>query len=186
MAGELNKLNTVEAHSCDLCFAGPRHDIIMCMKASAVGKVGVEVKRAYLAGLIDGDGCIMATIERHHEKKFGFRVRVEVKITQKESELLKSLAQEFKIGRVSRNNKPSVDYATHDWIIRDKKHVIQILEYIEPYTRLKKKQIVIALRILKRAVVTKQDLIKNAQLADALSKFNVRSKNRRKNFATMI
>src|SRR3989344_852525 len=152
MAGELNKLNTVEAHSCDLCFAGPRHDIIMCMKASAVGKVGVEVKRAYLAGLIDGDWCIMATIERHHEKKFGFRVRVEVKITQKESELLKSLAQEFKIGRVSRKNK----------------------------------QIVIALRILKRAVVTKQDLIKNAQLADALSKFNVRSKNRRKNFATMI
>src|SRR3989344_3526388 len=119
-----------------VCFAGPRHDIIMRMKASAVGKVGVEVKRAYLAGLIDGDGCIMATIERHHEKKFGFRVRVEVKITQKESELLKSLAQEFKIGRVSRNNKPSVDYATHDWIIRDKKHVIQILEYIEPYTRL--------------------------------------------------
>ena len=167
-------------------FAGPRHDIIMRMKASAVGKVGVEVKRAYLAGLIDGDGCIMATIERHHEKKFGFRVRVEVKITQKESELLKSLAQEFKIGRVSRNNKPSVDYATHDWIIRDKKHVIQILEYIGPYTRLKKKQMAIALRILKRAVVTKQDLIKNAQLADALSKFNVRSKNRRKNFATMI
>lgn len=156
------------------------------MKASAVGKVGVEVKRAYLAGLIDGDGCIMATIERHREKKFGFRVRVEVKITQKESELLKSLAQEFKIGRVSRNNKLNVDYATHDWIIRDKKHVIQILEYIGPYTELKKKQIAIALKILKRAVVTKQDLIKNAQLADALSKFNVRSKNRRKNFAAMI
>ncbi len=158
----------------------------MCMKASAVGKMGVEVKRAYLAGLVDGDGCIMATIERHREEKFGFRVRVEVKITQKESELLKSLAQEFEIGYVSRNNKPSVDHVTHDWVIRDKKHVIQILEYIGPYTRLKKKQIAIALRILKRAVVTKQDLIKNAQLADALSKFNVRSKNRRKNFATMI
>ena|SRR3989344_3625247 len=156
------------------------------MKANAVGKIGVEVRRAYLAGLIDGDGCIMATIERHPEKKFGFRVRVEVKITQKESELLKSLAKEFKIGRVSGNNKLDVDYTTHDWIIRDKNHVIQILEYFKPYTRLKEKQIAIALRILKRDVVTKQDLIRNAQLADTLSKFNVRSKNRRKNFATMI
>ena len=80
------------------------------MHASAVGKMEAEVGRAYLAGLIDGDGAVSATIERHPEKKFGFRVRV----------------------------------------------------------------------------VTKNDLIKQARLADTLSRFNVRSKNRRKNFATMI
>jgi len=68
------------------------------MNASAVGKIDVEVKRAYLAGFIDGDGCIMATIERHSEKKFRFRVRVELKITQKESKLLRRLAKEFRIG----------------------------------------------------------------------------------------
>ena len=63
------------------------------MNASAVGKASIEVKRAYLAGLIDGDGCIMATIERHREMRFGFRVRVELKITQKEPELLHSLVE---------------------------------------------------------------------------------------------
>ncbi len=156
------------------------------MKANAVGKTDVEVKRAYLAGLIDGDGCIMATIERHSEKKFGFRVRVEMKLTQKESHLLDSLAREFKIGSVSCNNKFNAGYATYDWIVRDKNDLISILEYIKPYTRLKKKQIVIALAILRKTIVTRQDLIKSAQLADTLSKFNVRSKNRRKNFATMI
>ena len=168
-------------------FAGRRCDIISHtnMYASAVGKISIEAKRAYLAGLIDGDGCIMATIERHPEKKFGFRVRVEIKITQKEDELLNSLASELKVGRVSSNRRNSL-YTTHDWVIRDKKHIIQILGFIEPYTRLKKKQVAIALKILQKEVLTKQDLIENAQLADALSGFNVRSKNRRKNFSTMI
>ena len=65
------------------------------MTASAVGKMRAEVTRAYLAGLIDGDGAISATIEKHSEKKFGFRVRVEIKLTQKDDKLLKSLAREF-------------------------------------------------------------------------------------------
>ena len=155
------------------------------MNASAVGKMDVEVRRAYLAGLIDGDGCIMATIERHPEKKFGFRVRVEIKITQKENELLQNLEKEFKIGCVSYNRRGSI-YTTCDWIIRDKNHAAWILEYIKPYTRLKKKQVAIALKILRKAIETKQDLLKNAHLADALSEYNVRSKDRRKNFATMI
>ena len=156
------------------------------MKVNAVGKISVEVRRAYLAGFIDGDGCIMATIERHGEKKFGFRVRIEIKITQKESGLLNTLCKEFKIGCVSKNRRIDSDYMTHDWIIRDKSHAIEILEYIKPYSRLKQKQITLALRILKREILTYKDLITNARLADTLSKWNVRSKNRRKNFATMI
>ena len=155
------------------------------MTVNAVGKVSVEVKRAYLAGLIDGDGCIMATIERHREMRFGFRVRVELKITQKEPELLHSLAREWKAGCVSGNRKGS-SYATHDWIIRDKEDLIRILEFIKPYTRLKNKQVTTALRILRSVVRTPQDLKKNARLADTLSESNVRSKDRRKNFATMI
>ena len=58
------------------------------MNASAVGKECSEVERAYLAGLIDGDGAIMAVIEPHNEKKFRFRVRIELKITQKDRESL--------------------------------------------------------------------------------------------------
>ena len=62
-----------------------------------MGKMNSEVDQAYLAGLIDGDGAIMATIEKHSEKKFGFRVRVEVKITQKESNVLSLLVKKYKI-----------------------------------------------------------------------------------------
>ena len=46
-----------------------------------MGKILSEVERAYLAGLIDGDGGIMALIEHHKEKKFRFRVRIEMRLT---------------------------------------------------------------------------------------------------------
>ena len=150
------------------------------MNASAVGKIGVEVDHAYLAGLIDGDGCIMATIERHKEKKFGFRVRVEVKITQKESDLLKLLHSFYGIGIIRKNR------TTFDWIIRDKTHANEILNLIGPYTKAKSKQVEIARQILGLSDSSRSGLIKMARLADALSKFNVRSKNRRLNYASMI
>ena len=44
-----------------------------------------EVILSYTAGFLDADGAIMATIERHKEKLYGFRVRVIVKITQRDS-----------------------------------------------------------------------------------------------------
>ena len=150
------------------------------MNASAVGKIGVEVDHAYLAGLIDGDGCIMATIERHSEKKFGFRVRVEVKITQKESDLLKLLRSFYGIGVVSKNR------TTFDWIVRNKTHVNEILNIIGPYTKAKTKQVEYARQILSLSDSSKEGLLKMARLADALSKFNVRSRNRRLNHASMI
>ena len=36
-----------------------------------VGKTIPEVHKAYLAGFIDGDGAIMALLERHPAKRFG-------------------------------------------------------------------------------------------------------------------
>jgi hypothetical protein len=150
------------------------------MYAGAVGKMCAEVDRAYLAGLIDGDGCIMATIEKHREKRFGFRVRVEVKITQKDDSLLVPLQASLGMGRVTKNR------TTCDLIVRDKAHVRQILELIQPYTRAKANQVALALQILAMTTATKVSLIRTAQLADILSSFNVRSKERRKNFATMI
>ena len=150
------------------------------MKANAVGKISNEADRAYLAGLIDGDGAIMATIEKHSEKKFGFRVRVEIKVTQKEANILLVLRKKFRIGRVAANR------ATYDWIIRDQADVLVILKFISPHSLAKQKQIKLAMQILNIDIQTKADLIRMARLADTLSRFNVRSKNRRKNFVSMI
>ena len=151
------------------------------MKANAVGKRCSVAERAYLAGLIDGDGAIMAFIEPMKEKRFRFRVRVEIKITQKSDEDLKFLLPLLGCGSIRSNRM-----TTHDWITRDQKEVLRILSLIRPYSKMKQRQIAFAIEIIQTQINAHEDLIRVAQLADALSKFNVRSKNRRKNYATMI
>lgn len=145
-----------------------------------MGKMYIEVDRAYLAGLIDGDGAIMATIERHSEKKFGWRVRIEIKITQKEAVILRFLCRKYQVGNVR------VNRTTYDWIIRNQDDARMILGLISPYSLAKKRQIQFAMKILNASVKSKADLVSVARLADALSKHNVRSKDRRKNYAAMI
>jgi LAGLIDADG endonuclease len=150
------------------------------MKANAVGKIYIEADRAYLAGFIDGDGAIMATIERHGEKKFGWRVRIEIKITQKEAVILRFLCRKYRVGNVRANR------TTYDWIIRNQQDARTILGLISPYSLAKKRQIQIALKILDIRIEKKAHLVSVARLADALSAYNVRSKDRRKNYASMV
>ncbi len=150
------------------------------MKADAVGKTYSEVQCAYLAGFIDGDGAIMATIERHTEKKFGVRIRVTLKITQRDQAPCEWLAKTYGVGRVRANRM------TTEWIIRDQRDVRSLLSNIEPYALVKKRQVQLARKILALTVGSKQDLARAAHWADALAGYNVRSKNRRKNYASMI
>lgn len=150
------------------------------MKANAVGKRCSVAERAYLAGLIDGDGAIMAIIEPHDEKKFRFRVRIEFKITQKWKRDLAFLPQLLGCGSIRTNR------TTCDWITRDQKEIERILKLIRPYSKMKRKQIQYALEIIRTPIREFRDLKRVARLADAVSKFNVRSKNRRKNYAVLI
>ncbi|MFA5764139.1 MAG: LAGLIDADG family homing endonuclease [Candidatus Paceibacterota bacterium] len=150
------------------------------MKANAVGKNYSEVELAYASGFIDADGAIMACIETHNEKKFGFRVRVVLKVSQKEIMIIKWFLDTFKLGNIRKNR------TIYDWQIQDQKDCLKMLKIFSPYLMVKKRQANIAINILETSINTKKDLIHVASLADTLSRFNVRSKNRRKNFATMI
>ena len=150
------------------------------MKVNPVGKKFTEVERAYLAGFFDGDGCIMATIERHKEKKFGFRIRLTFKVSQADPFIINYLHNKSGVGKVRKNR------TTYDWLIRDQIIVKNILEMIFPYVKIKRKQLKYAFRIADKDILNKKDLIQVACLADALSRLNVRSKNRRKNYVAMI
>lgn len=145
-----------------------------------MGKPLSEVERAYLAGFLDRDGAIMALIERHSEKRFGFRVRVEVKATQYHESDVAWLPAQTGVGYIRQNLR------TFEWSVRDQRAVLWLLEMIAPYSRCKKNQVALATQILSHPIQSKDDLIQVAQLADALSKFNVRSRLRRKNYAAMI
>ena len=150
------------------------------MKVNAVGKKFSEADRAYFAGFLDADGAIMATIEHHSEKKFRFRVRVTLKITQRDRKILDWFLALYQVGYIRRNR------TTFDWIIRDQIVAGKILKILYPYLRVKRKQADIAKQILEKSIKTQRELIAVAQLADTLSQYNVLSQNRRKNFVTMI
>lgn len=145
-----------------------------------MGKEFSEASKAYLAGFLDGDGAIMACIERHQEKKYGFRIRIVVKITQKDRKILDWFFDQYQMGRVTCNR------TTNDWLIKDQNRVLELLENIYPYLQVKKNQANYAMQILKKSIDSKEDLLKVAELADALSCLNVRSEGRRKNYTIMI
>ena len=145
-----------------------------------MGKPLSEVDRAYLAGFLDGDGAIMALIEKHPEKRFGFRVRLEMNVTQYHECDVAWLPAATGVGYIRRNLR------TYQWIVRDQQAVKWLLEMLAPYSRCKTNQIALAMQILEQRVHSKEDLVEVARLADALSKFNVRSQNRRKNHAVMV
>ena len=167
----INKLKTVNAIA---------EIINKSIMVNAVGKERFEASKAYLAGFLDADGAIMATIEKHKEMKFGFRLRVILKVTQKNREILDSFFNEYQVGKVVRNR------TTFDWLVKDQQSVIILLNELKPYLRLKLKQAILAIDIIKKSVKSFDDLLEAANLADALAKFNVRSTNRRKNTALMI
>lgn len=150
-----------------------------------MGKKCSEVELAYIAGFLDADGAIMATIEKHSGKRFGFRVRLEVKVTQHSREILDWMHEILGIGIV-RANRLASDRQTFDLHIRDRVQVRYVLLLLLPYIRVKRKQADIALEIIDLAVDNLENMVQSAQLADALSRFNVRSKNRRKNFVAKV
>lgn len=150
------------------------------MRANSVGKMCSEVDLAYVVGLVDGDGAIMACIEPHNEKKFRFRVRVVLKVTQKHKKDLVFLTKLFGCGGVRQNR------TTFDWLLRDQKALALVLSKLLPYSKSKQQQIKLALKILSMKINSQKDLVQVAKTADALSRFNVRSNNRRKNYVAMI
>jgi hypothetical protein len=145
-----------------------------------VGKTIPEVQKAYLAGFIDGDGAIMALLERHPAKQFGFRVRIWVKATQLRQIDVAWLSEELGIGQVHQSRE------CWEWLVKDQSDARWLLQAIQPFARVKAQQIEFALRILEHRTDSMDELVEIAEWADALSPLNVRSRGRRQNTAAMI
>lgn len=95
-----------------------------------------------------------------------------MQFTQKSDELLKNIHQELKMGIISNKKLYSCLYVNNQF------EVFKLLELIFPYSRGKRKQIEIALKIMSLLPLSNQnELLEIAKLADSLSVLNVRSKN---------
>ena len=167
-----------------VCFGGPRYTGNMKQQLGVtVGKKLSNTDLAYIAGFLDGDGAIMAIIERHNEKKYKFRVRIFLEFSQQKSnvDILKYIRDKIGSGSLSISNKQVFKLSIKDKVILNK-----ILPQLLNFSQVKPRQIKIALKILSIEIKDRRDLVTAALLADELSGMNIRSKGRRKNSSKIL
>lgn len=106
---------------------------------------------AYIAGVMDSDGCFMIT--KHKRKWKGQFISPSylpcVKISQAEPETIEFIAKDLGLGaykldrtriRQYKDGKRFGSKPMYDWYLRDKKELTIFLENIIPYLRIKKER----------------------------------------------
>ncbi len=135
--------------------------------------------RAYLAGLIDGDGSIMLQLKPRTNSKFGIRVKTTLVIYQ-DSKMIKEmewLQQELGAGYIYERNDHIIEIR-----IEGHQRVKETLAILKPYIRFKKKQVTLilkAIKILQHGINFKKDLLLVADLADQIASCNYKSSTRK-------
>ena len=100
---------------------------------------------AYIAGFLDGDGCIMLQLVFRHDYVLGYQIRASVVFYQKQQNrhFLEWLKQKLLHGYIRNRNDDMNEYTIVGVVV-----VVEILKMLFPYLKLKKKQAEIALNVL--------------------------------------
>ena len=101
---------------------------------------------AYIAGFLDGDGCIKARIDKQPNNIFGWRTRIAVTFTQhtRNRRVLDWIFNQLKNGSIK--DYPSKNLS--EYCITDSKFIERLLVNLEPYVVNKCKQLDLALELL--------------------------------------
>ena len=130
---------------------------------------------AYIAGFLDGDGSIFFQIVPRKDYQQKFQIRSSIAFYQKTKyvEILDWLKEIFGCGYI-RHRKTGMS----DYTIVDSREVYRILKLLQPYVRLKKKQVELGLEILERLKnkKTNKDFLEICQLVDGFSELNYSKK----------
>ncbi len=117
-----------------------------------------KIQLAYIAGFLDGDGCIVINYEKNSGCFLGYRVRVRISFTQISCrrEVLDTLRDWISSGQVSEYQHNHMA----EYMIRDQLVVDALLKQLLPFLVVKKKHAELALRTLamKQERYSKQSL----------------------------
>lgn len=102
---------------------------------------------AYIAGFLDGDGCMMLQLIYRHDYKLGYQIRASVVFYQKTQykQFLFWLKKKLSHGYIRERNDGISEYT-----IVGAKSVFEILKLLYPYLRLKKRQVELAFSVLSK------------------------------------
>ena len=130
---------------------------------------------AYIAGFLDGDGSIFFQIIPRKDYKQKFQIRTSIAFYQKTGyiEILEWLKSIFKSGYI-RHRKTGIS----DYTIVESKEVKKILILLQPYVKLKRKQIELGLQILQKLENKKsnKDFLEICKLVDKFADINYSKK----------
>lgn len=128
--------------------------------------------KSYIAGFLDGDGCIMFQLIYREDYKYGYQIRASIVFYQKTNpsnlKHLQWLQKVFSVGYIRHRNDDMTEYT-----IVGIEPVVKILKLLKPYIKLKKQHINAALEIqslLKNKTLAR--FIKAAELTDKFADFN--------------
>ena len=142
-----------------------------------------KLEKAYIAGFLDGDGCIMAQLVRRRDYRFGYQIRVSIVFYQKKShqEIIYWLKNKLNYGYIRERNDQMVEYT-----IVGLKEVYSVLKTVYPYIRLKRKLTRLVTKIIKSfpKKMTANKLIRLSKLVDETAKFTYSKK--RKNLSNKV
>ena len=138
---------------------------------------------AYIAGFLDGDGCVMAQLVRRKDYIYGYQVRVSMVFYQKQNhqEILHWLKGKLKLGYIRQRNDGMAEYT-----IVGLKEVGQILRLLQPYLRLKKVLAGKVLELIRQhpKKMSPEELLRISHLVDETATFTY-SKKRTNTSATI-
>ena len=111
-----------------------------------------EKELSYIAGFLDGDGCIMVQFVRRKDYVYGFQIRTSIVFYQKESNqrILFWFKKKLKSGYIRRRNDGMVEYTIVGW-----EPVKKVLVQLQPYVILKKKQVKLCLEVINFLLIEK-------------------------------
>ena len=128
-------------------------------------------EKAYIAGFLDGDGCIMAQLVRRKDYIYGYQVRTSIVFYQKKThqEILTWLKTKLNYGYIRDRNDGITEYT-----IVGLEEVKTVLELLLPFLYLKKELAKKVIRLIESHPrrMSKQELIRLSYLVDETAKFN--------------
>lgn len=142
-----------------------------------------EIDRAYIAGFLDGDGCVMFQLVRRKDYVYGFQVRASIVFYQKTKhrDHLEWIKQQLKHGYL-RDRKDGMS----EYTIVGIKAVRETLRKLAPFLRLKRPHVILGERIFEKLPkrFNPERLMAIGKLVDQFKELNY-SKRRRNTAETL-
>ncbi len=135
---------------------------------------------AYLAGLIDGEGCIYGHIQKKDKKHRNKTTNVNLKIRMLEKEIIDWIYVTFG-GNMSEIKRPIGQNNRWEWRIAKAEDFIPLLEKVIPFLKLKKHRAEIALTLKRMILEVKKKFVTESNKKDRLKREYIVSEIKREN-----